>query len=98
MKQHAIMSAAAVLFVIGCATSPSEKELAEDERFFEKVGACGEGKTISRTVLGYTGKYFPFNSTICYIKICDDGNTIFVVDELRIDETECAIELKRIDQ
>ena len=93
MKQHTLMASASILFVIGCATGPSEKDLAEDERFFEKIGACGEGKTISRTVLGYTGKYFPFNSKICYIKICDDGN-VFMVDELRIDETECAIEFR----
>ena len=95
MKEHLKLGAASALILLSaCATGPSKEDLEKDEKFFERVGACGEGKTISRTVLGYNGKYFDFQGKICYIKVCDEGGKMFVVSGIKIDETECKVEFE----
>ena len=94
MKQHALMTAASLVFLIGCASWPSEKDLAEDKENFEFIRGCGDAKGVSRSIVEYACKYLDCRLKTCYIKLCGEG---FELTDLELSETECKAELKTDD-
>ena len=91
MNQHVIMAAAAVFFAVGCATGPSEKDLAEDKENFEFIRGCGDAQGVSRNLVKYGCKYLDCELSSCYIKICGDR---FTLTDLELSETECKAEFE----
>ncbi len=97
MKQHALMTAASILFVIGCATSPSKEDVESEQGFLQKLRECGESATISRVELNYDCRFLTCEADACAVKVCNPdkfGDTI-QIQELDIDQGRCTARFMR---
>ena len=100
MKQHALMTVAIALILIGCASGPSREDLAADQGFFDKIRDCGKAATVARVEGSYVATFAKGSFEICGIKICNpkDLEKVLVVDKLDIDKGSCTAEFRAEDR
>ena len=96
MKQHTLMAAASILFLIGCTVGPTKEDVESEQSFLQKLRECGESSTLSSVHLRYTCRFLECEAKACAIKLCnpDQWGGVIVADDLEIDEARCRANFK----
>ena len=97
MKQHLLMSVAAVFFIAGCVTGPSKEDIEKERGLLDSWRDCSKSETVTLMKIEYDCTFADCSVYLCTGKVCpgeDETRQILNIEEINMSTTQCEVVFK----